>query len=563
MAVLGLFVAAVLSKTVTCTLPAVLLLIEWWRRGTPSRRTLLRLAPLFVIGLGMAAVTVWMERHRVGAEGDEWTQTLLERVLIAGRILWFYPRTLLWPDTLTFIYPRWTVDTHAWWQYLPPAAFVAAVAALHAARGRLGQGPLVAVLCYAAMLAPALGFINVYPMRYAFVADHFAYLPITALMVLGVAGGTAVLDHAVPAAPRVRWAVCVPLLLMLAFLTTRQCAIYHDLRTLWTDTVAKNPDCWLAHNNLGVLLLHEGDIDAAAAHFTRALHAQPGYREALINLANTHRAHGQRDAALRLYAEAVERYPESTSAHTALAIALAETGKPEDALTHLQRALQLDPTNADAHTTLGWLLHRRGQLDAAASEYAAALALRPDAPEAHYTLARILAAQGRTADAVARYTEAVRLKPAWAEAQYDLGTLLLTQGRLDEATAHFVAALDARPDYAEAHSNLGYLLFQQGHAPEAIAEYRQALRIKPDYPEARTNLGVALAAEGQIAEAIAEYEAALRVKPDHAAAHRHLGIALARQGQTERAIVELQTALRLSPDDREARARLAQLEGGR
>ena len=40
----------------------------------------------------------------------------------------------------------------------------------------VGRGPLVAVLFFAGTLGPALGFINVYPMRYSFVADHFQYL---------------------------------------------------------------------------------------------------------------------------------------------------------------------------------------------------------------------------------------------------------------------------------------------------------------------------------------------------------------------------------------------------
>ena len=93
--------------------------------------------------------------------------------------------------------------------------------------------------------------------------------------------------------------MCAPLLLVLAWLTAQQCGIYRDLRTLWTDTLAKNPACWLAHNNLGVMLLHDGDIDTAAAHFRDALQAKPDYREALINLANTLRARGKIAAVFR------------------------------------------------------------------------------------------------------------------------------------------------------------------------------------------------------------------------------------------------------------------------
>jgi protein O-mannosyl-transferase len=555
-AVLLLFVAALLSKSVTCTLPAVMLLIAWWERGFVDRRTLLRLLPLFVVGLGMALVTVWLERHHVGAEGDEWSLSFLERLLIAGRIAWFYPRTLLWPDALTFIYPRWVADPRLWWQYVPAAAAGAVMGALYAARRRLGRGPLVAVLCYAAMLAPALGFFNVYPMRYSFVADHFAYLPSTALIALAAAAGAICLRRV---DRRVTWALSAAVLLTLAGITARQCGIYRDVRSLWTDTLAKNPDCWLAHNNLGVMLLQDGEVDAAALHFARALQAKPEYREALINSANTFRARGQRDDALRLYAEAVRRYPGSTSAQTALAIALIEGGRAGEARAHLDVALQLDAANADAYVILGKLLQDDGKTASAVGAYTEALRLRPDSATAHYNLAGVLAGQGRTADALDHYAAVVRLRPGWAEARYNLATLLLGQGRLEAAKGHLTAALEVRPDYAEAHGNLGYLLFAQGLRSAAIAEYQQALRLKPDYPEAHTNLGVALLADGKTAEAITHCEAALRLKPEHAAAHRALGIALARQGDAARARAELETALRLSPDDDEARHALEQL----
>ena len=170
----GLFVGALLAKTVTCTLPVVLLLILWWKRG---RVDVVPLLPFFALGAAAGVMTGWMEAHHVGAAGELWRLSLVERCLIAGRALWFYAAKLLWPHPLAFIYARWRIDAGVWWQYLFPIAAVVAVAALYVWRRRLGDGPLVAVLCYAATLAPALGFVNVYPMRYSFVADHFQYLP--------------------------------------------------------------------------------------------------------------------------------------------------------------------------------------------------------------------------------------------------------------------------------------------------------------------------------------------------------------------------------------------------
>ena len=75
-----------------------------------------------------------------------------------------------------------------WWQWLFPVAAVGVVAGLWLARHRIGRGPLVAVLFFAGTLGPALGFVNVFPMRYSFVADHFQYLAGVGLMALAARG---------------------------------------------------------------------------------------------------------------------------------------------------------------------------------------------------------------------------------------------------------------------------------------------------------------------------------------------------------------------------------------
>ena len=137
--------------------------------------------------------------------------------------------------SLTFIYPRWKIEPAVWWQWLFPVAAVGVVAGLWLARRRMGKGPLVAVLFFAGTLGPALGFVNVYPMRYSFVADHFQYLASIGLIALCAAG----LDRM----PRI---IPATLVVLLGVLTWRQAGIYRNLETLWRTTLVKNPDCWMA-----------------------------------------------------------------------------------------------------------------------------------------------------------------------------------------------------------------------------------------------------------------------------------------------------------------------------
>ncbi len=123
----GLFLFALLSKTVTATLPAALLVVFWWQRKRIDwKRDVLPLAPWFTAGITGGLFTAWVERRFIGADGSDFALSIAQRVLLPGRVIWFYLWKLIWPVNLTFIYPRWTVDASAWWQYLFPVGVLAA-----------------------------------------------------------------------------------------------------------------------------------------------------------------------------------------------------------------------------------------------------------------------------------------------------------------------------------------------------------------------------------------------------------------------------------------------------
>ena len=182
-----LYVAALLSKTVTVTLPAVILVIDWWKRGRLTGAMESVSLRFSRVGLSLASITVWMEKTHVGADGDDWNFSYVDRLLIAGRALWFYAEKLAWPYPLAFFYDKWSINSGVWWQYLYPAAALAVMGALWLARERIGRGPLAAVLIFAGVLSPALGFFNIYPFLFSFVADHFQYHASIALIAAAAA----------------------------------------------------------------------------------------------------------------------------------------------------------------------------------------------------------------------------------------------------------------------------------------------------------------------------------------------------------------------------------------
>jgi Flp pilus assembly protein TadD len=479
-----MFLFALLSKTVTCSLPAALLLVIWWKRGRVAMRDIRPLLPFFGMGAGLGLVTAWLERTQVGAQGPEWAFSFSDRWLIAGRALWFYAGKLCWPTDLMFIYPRWQINAGEWWQWIFPAAALMVVVALWCLRGRIGRGPLVAVLFFGGTLFPALGFTNVYPMRYSFVADHFQYLASAGLMALAAAALVKILR------PISFMAILLPT--GLAVLTWKQSHIYSDQTTLWQDTLAKNPTCWMAHVNLGSTLIHQGQTDRAIGQCQQAINLKP----------------------------------DDAEAHNNLGIALFTEGRTDEAISEYQESLRLKPENAEAHNNFGNALLNQGRINEAIVQYQEAIHVKPNSVEAHYDLGTALLNQGRTDEAIVQFQETLRLEPDDAEAHNNLGLTFLDKGQTDEAVNEFLSAIHWKPEDAEAYYNLGIARAKQAQMDAAIDQFEKAIQLKPDYASAHYNLGAIFFKQGRINEAINEFQQTLRLNPEDVNAQRILTQAL-------------------------------------
>lgn len=400
---LAFFACALLSKTVTATLPVIILLLTWWKRGRLTPRDVRLVVPYFILGAAAGAITVWLERHHVGTEFVHWNLSFADRILIAGRAFWFYLAKLVWPANLTFIYSRWRIPGAPAWQSIAPLAAISLIAAAWAARNRIGKGLFVALAFFALTLLPALGFVDVYQMRFSFVADHFQYL--ASLGPLALLAAAASVRRPVP--KRLARAGGAALLLVLATLTWRQCEIYHDVETLWRNTIRKNPDSWMAHGNLAAELARRGRIGEAIQHYRTGLTLNDDAPQVHFNLAVLLQGKGERDEAMSHYERAI-RAPRFAEAHNNLGVCLAESGRTDEAIEHYETALNLKPDYADAHGNLANLLVQRGRLNEAIEHYRQAVALAPDPTIFHYNMAPALIKAGRRAEAESHYREARR-----------------------------------------------------------------------------------------------------------------------------------------------------------
>lgn len=475
-----LFLCAILSKTSRATLPAALLVVLWWYHGRLAwRRDVFPLVPWLIAGVLAGIVTAWIERAQIGAVGNEFSWTPLERSLIAGRVPWFYAGKLIAPVGLTFNYPRWTIDVLDWWQYVFPLATLSIVVLCWSIR-EWNRGPLAAVLFFIGTLAPVLGVLNVYPLLYSYVADHFQYVASLGVIIPGAA---------LLASFRVRRSLAaalgLALTLALGTATFRQSVMYRDTETLYRTTIGRNPSSWMAHENLGVELVQRpGSLGEAISEF-----------EAVVRMR-----------------------PKSPRAHRNLAMALSKApGRAKDSVAEYEALLRLEADRAADHLNLGGvLLDLPGHMEEALDQLGTAVRLDPLSPGAHYMLGNGLLRNGQPG-AEAEYREAIRLAPDFAEAHLNLGNLLAARpDEWAEACREYEAAIRSNPQDANAHYNLASLLMEiPARIPDAIAQFEEALRIRPDYAEAHNNLAIALLdVPGRTSDAIKHLEAALEIDPD-------------------------------------------------
>jgi protein O-mannosyl-transferase len=422
---LVLYALALFSKTTACTLPAALFLILWLQHRRIDQRRVVELVPFVVLALGMGLLTVWWERYHQGTHGPLFAISPLERLLIASRAIWFYLGKLFWPSNLTFIYPRWHITPSSPFDYLPLLGIAGFCAALWLTRRYFGRGVEVAMLFFAATLGPVLGFIMLYTFRYTFVADHYQYLASIGPIAL-MCAGAATLARSYNQARQLIFGLLVCVIVTLTALTWRQSAMYADIESLWRTTIARNPDCWMAHNNLGTVLLQKGQVDDAIARYQQTLQLAPESGDADYNLGNAFLQKGEIDAALSHYQKAVSVIPKDPDIQVGLGNALWQKGKADEAIDHYRKALELRPYYFGAHYNLSTVLLQKGEIDEAILHGRVALTIRADLAPVHTNLAVALLARGEIAEGIKQLEKTLEIAPRSVPALNNLAWIFAT-----------------------------------------------------------------------------------------------------------------------------------------
>jgi tetratricopeptide (TPR) repeat protein len=435
-----LCLAALLAKITAFVLPPTLLLIAWWKRGRLNWRQDGRPAlPFFGLTFALGVLVWWLETHHVGAEGLEFEATVAQRTLTAGRVAWFYPWKLLWPADLCFIYPDWRLEPAAWWHWLFPISVPLALVAAW----RVGRGLFIALLFYLGALAPVLGFLNVYGALYSPVWDHWAYVPAIGILVPVCSW----------IARKVSLALCLPVVILLGFLSWKQSAMYRGKEELWLETIAHNPKAWIALTNHGLALSFEGRLEEGADFLRRSIEVRAHYPKAYGNLGGILLRLGKHEEAIKAYQQALRQDPSLAAlARKNIGGALLLLGRPQEAQEQLQAALVLNPGDEEIRAV------PENEAAMTAGRFIATLDRDPKNLEAAQGLADLYLQQNRAKEALLNLDEVLRQQPDNLIARHNRAIAAFQLGQFTEARRLYEEVLARDGSQTGTLNNLAWLL---------------------------------------------------------------------------------------------------------
>jgi Flp pilus assembly protein TadD len=393
-----LYCLGFLAKPMVVTLPAVLVLLDFWplRRYPPSaeraqfiRGQIREKAPFFVLATLMSVTTVLVQRSGGAVRPVELfsISTRLGNAVVSGLV---YIGKMLWPTRLVVFYPL--SGGPALWQVTASGAVLIGITALVLRLVRTRPYLLVGWFWYLITLLPVIGIIQVGDQSRA---DRYMYIPMIGLSMM-LAWGAADVWQEWPKARTVLVGLGAAAGLACLMLTARQVSYWENSKTLFVHAIQVTSDNAIAHGCLGDALRVEGRYEDALVEYREAIAIQPRYVAALINMG----------------------------------VDLGLLGRPQEALAPLSSAIRLKGDDVDARNAFGLALAMQGRLKEAEEQFDVAIRLKPDSVLAHTMLGNTFGNLGRMDDAIAQFQEALRLQPSSPEARANLQKALAMRDRV-------------------------------------------------------------------------------------------------------------------------------------
>jgi protein O-mannosyl-transferase len=410
--VMASFALGLMAKPQIITLPFVLLLLDYWPLMRTSgvngeaespgvKRGWAWLIAEKIPLLALSGASAWMTMKA------QTTAMHLEfplSVRLGNAVLSYakYVGKVIWPADLAPLYPHPGLSVSASQAVVAALALAAITALVVFSRRRY---MLVGWLWFLGVMVPMIGLVQVGVQA---MADR--YIPAIGLFIM-VCWGAAELCEKWHVNRVAMGVIGGAALIALTVTSYQYLGYWKDNLALWAHTLQVTRNNFIAEDSVAEVLIRQGRIDEAAAHFQNAVNINPKDPVGNLNLGTYQQQKGNYAAAIDRY-ETVPRLTQNPRllalAFTNLGYAYYSVGKNDPARRSFDSALQQQPENPQALLGLGVIAQVSGDFPLAVDEYQKALRLQAS-DLGFLLLAQALDREGQTEGASAARASALRM----------------------------------------------------------------------------------------------------------------------------------------------------------
>lgn len=437
------FSLALLSKPMAVTLPAVLLILDYYplSRLDNRKKALLEKIPFFLLAVVLSAVTIWAQGAAEAiAPLDAYPPGVRIYTAVTAYVFYLYKTVV--PTGLVPFYPREFAPEFLSFRFIGSLSILACVTIFAFMMARRNRAYICAWLFYAVTLLPVSGLIQVGSQA---AADRYTYIPALSLVILFSVGVVLVAGRFAGENPgRLLTALSAALAILLGYLTVGQSAVWRDSVSLWSHEIKVYPDeAPIGYTNLGLAYKALGDHDKALFYYDKAISIDPLYSDAYVNRGVIYMTHGDNGTAIADFSEALRLNPMNLEALSNRGAALINAGDFQGAVRDITEAIERNPAN-------------------------------PLVGRNYYNRGTAFKGLGEMEESVKDFTSAIEADPAFAPAYNSRGLIHLAAGRPGEATADFLRSIEIDPANPIPYFNLGLAMQRQDKTGEAAAYFNKA-----------------------------------------------------------------------------------------
>jgi protein O-mannosyl-transferase len=555
--VLILFELGLLAKSVLMTLPFILFLLDLWPlkriiiregyahtektwnrfEGVPLSRLILEKIPLLILTtVSLVSSLLSVKSHTKLYTTDIIPMTL--RLSNAAVSYIKYLEKLFWPHGMALLYPY--PNTVHLWKVAGACLVLSLLTILFLRALRKYPYYLVGWLWFLGSLVPFLGIIQAG--QWAEMADRYAYLPFIGIFIM-ISWGIPDLIKGWRYSREFLSIAGSGVILVLMAITWIQVGYWKNSIVLFEHVIKVNPSSYTARNQVGMMLLEQGETDKAIEQFQMVLKSNPDFADVYFNLGKAFADKKDYSQAYKYYSGCLQIEPNKTDVHINLGNLLVGMGKIDEAVKHFKDALKIDPASVEAFVNLGNVSLQEGKVDEAVLDYSHALKVDPDRTEVYNNIGSAFARKGNMKRAYQYFEKALQKDPDYTDARVNLERAKVALSKIESDMKQIETLIRNSPQNHLLYLKQAELKQQQDDSKGAIGDYQKALAIKPESIQALYGLVLIYTEMQQYAKALGYLQSIKDIQPDNPKIYYNISCLYAKQNMQEESISWLKRAV--------------------